>query len=577
MALGSAPQGEGDGAVKTYGTLTLVDGGQAWEMRDIPPHVAIRLKHLFPRIPKTSIGPFRFPNDRVHAADLTWFLQRYPMRMGAGDLDALRRGRAAHDRELSEREAILTPGFVPPQYAGLAESAALRGYQSQAVELLRSRGGLLVGDEVGLGKTFIGVAGGLIDPSSPTIIVVEPHVQEQWHERVEAFTNLKAHSIKKTKPYALPEAQVYIFRYSNIAGWVDVFGEMNIGAVVWDEIQSLRKGPDSAKGAASMILSQRAQYRLGLTATPIYNYGAEIYEVMRFLDRDVLGEKHEFKREWCTEMGYLRDPEALGAYLRDQHVFLRRTRADVGRELPPVNTVVEPIGYDVKQVRSADELARTLALRAVEGSFTERGQATRELDVLMRHRTGVAKAEAVADYVRILLESSDKPIVLVGWHRDVYDIWLERLSDFTPVMYTGSESATQKRASEVAFLSGESRLLIMSLRSGAGLDSLHEICDTVVFGELDWSPGIHHQVIGRFDRDRADGVPNHVMALFLVAEDGSDPPMMEVLGLKASEARAVVDPSLGPQRRHSDRSHLNALVARYLSRGKRKEAGLLNA
>jgi hypothetical protein len=73
----------------------------------------------------------------------------------------------------------------------------------------------------------------------------------------------------------------------------------------------------------------------------------------------------------------------------------------------------------------------------------------------------------------------------------------------------------------------------MSLRSGAGLDGLQKRCSTMVFGELDWSPGVHHQCIGRLDRE---GQEQPVTAMFLVCDDGSDPPMMEVLGLKAAAA-----------------------------------------
>ncbi len=63
--------------MRTYGTLRLVEGGTEWEMTALEPHVAIRLKHLFPRVPKQSAGPFRFPRDLMHAADLDWFLSRY--------------------------------------------------------------------------------------------------------------------------------------------------------------------------------------------------------------------------------------------------------------------------------------------------------------------------------------------------------------------------------------------------------------------------------------------------------------------------------------------------------------------
>jgi hypothetical protein len=58
----------------------------------------------------------------------------------------------------------------------------------------------------------------------------------------------------------------------------------------------------------------------------------------------------------------------------------------------------------------------------------------------MRRATGLAKAPYVADFVRLLLESEPK-VVLFGWHRDVYEIWLDRLADLNPSLYTGSESS----------------------------------------------------------------------------------------------------------------------------------------
>ena len=546
---------------KTYGRLELV--GDTWVLRDIPPHVAIRLKQIFPRISKSSVSPFCFPADSVHAADLSWFLDRYPMEMAAEDEVALETGRTGYERQQDELERILAPGYSPPDYVGFREGSGLRNYQAQSNEVLRRRRAQLLGDEVGLGKTYSAGGACLLDGALPAFIVVEPHVQEQWKERLESITTLRVHCITTKKPYSLPEADIYIFRYSNILGWVDIIEACDVGLACWDEIQSLRRGTDSAKGAACMVLSEKARYRLGLTATPIYGYGVEIFEVMRFIDNSVLGSRADFLREWAPDGRHLHDPDALGAYLRDQHVFIRRRRSDVGRELPPVTRITEQVAYDAKIAHSADDLARQLALKATTGAFVERGQAARELDALVRHRTGLAKAPMVADYVRILLEAGE-PVILAGWHRDCYDVWLDRLSDFQPAMYTGSETAKQKKESEQRFLDGETDLLIMSLRSGAGLDSLQYRCRTVVFGELDWSPGIHHQLIGRVDRDREDGVVNRVMAVFLVTNEGSDPPMVEVLGLKASEAAGVTDPGLGVQKVSRDRSHLQKLVQRYL-------------
>lgn len=550
---------------RTYGKLEL--SGDTWTMSRTQPHLAIRLKQLFPRIPKHAVAPFTFPNDWPTCADLAWFESRYTMEMVETDRRTIQLGRDGFEAKQTATERILLPGYSPAAVlAGLREDQTIRPYQLQAIDLLMASTGVLCGDEVGLGKTYI-TAGACLQPGAlPAAVVVQTHLQKQWAKKIAEFTTLRTHCIKGTKPYDLPEADVYLFRYSQILGWIDTFEEMRFKLVAYDEVQELRTGTGTGKGAAARRLSEIATYRLGLSATPIMGYGAEIWNIMQFINATTLGSIGDFGREWCGNDlgGHLRDPKALGSYLRDEHVFLRRTKHDVGQYLAPVNRIIETVDYDSKTVEAAEALATALAIKATTGSFETRGRAARELDIMMRQTTGVAKARAVASVARIIVEGGT-PLVLVGWHREVYAIWLQALADLKPVMYTGSESPAGKQRAFEAFTSGETDLLILSLRSGAGLDGLQQRCSTMVFGELDWSPGIHHQCLGRLDRE---GQTEPVTGIFLVVEDGSDPPMMEVLGIKASEATQVTDPSLGVQAVHSDPSKLKGLVERYLNKPK---------
>lgn len=547
-------------SARTFGELLYrID---RWVMRGAEPHVVIRLKHLFPRIPKEARGPFEFADTPLICRDLEWFETRYPMAMSARDRERLTETARVHDRVQAEMEEILLPSWRPPAVVGLRPGQALRGYQSQAVEVAKRSGGLLLGDEVGLGKTY--TAAGLLASGGalPAVVVCHVHIMKQWIDVLERFTTLSVHGVTKASPYNLPPADVYVVPYSRIGGWIDVLPRMGIRGLILDEPRELRTGAETAKGAGCMAVSMSASVRLGLSATPIMNYGRDIFNVLSFIRPDALGDQWDFHREWLGAFGRLTDPAALGTYLRECRAFLRRAKADVGKELAPVNRIVDRVDHDEAAVRSIEEKARSLALRATTGTFFQRGEAARELDLMVRMQTGVAKAAAVADVARIIVEGGS-PVLLVGWHRAVYDIWLDRLRDLRPAMYTGSESTTAKERSKAAFVSGETDLLIMSLRSGVGLDGLQERCSWVVFGELDWSPGIHHQVIGRLDRE---GQRDPVNALFLVADDGSDPPMMEVLGLKASEAAWVVDPALGATSAASDATNLRKLVERYLDK-----------
>jgi hypothetical protein len=60
-----------------------------------------------------------------------------------------------------------------------------------------------------------------------------------------------------------------------------------------------------------------------------------------------------------------------------------------------------------------------------------------------------------------------------------------------------------------------------------------------VFGELDWSPRQHDQCIGRLHRDGQD---DPVVAYFLTCDHGSDPVVMEALGIKRGQAEPLRDP-----------------------------------
>jgi SNF2 family DNA or RNA helicase len=543
--------------MRTYGALAL--DGEQWVISDLEPHVAIRLKAIFPKVPKASAGPFTLPADGFHAADLEWFTSRYPLAVAAEAAARLAEGAQGFRDVQAEVGRIFSPDYTPPLFPGLKPGQEVRPHQARTVDMLARFRGILCGDDMGEGKTYTGGAACLIPGALPATIVCPPNLRLQWHDKLREFTTLDLHVIVGGKPYNLPPVDVRIMGYTQLEGWADVLDRLGNGLVVFDEMHELRAGTSTGKGHGAKRLAEASRYRLGMTGTPIFNYGDEIWRLMRFLRPEVLGDLVDFIREWCRDTGReVKDPKALGTYLREQHVMVRKVS-----DGPRPNVLIKPIDYDVDEMESVEEIAGRLAYTAMHGAFMERGQAVRELDLRVRHQTGVAKAKSVAAYVRILVEAGE-PLILFGWHREVYDIWIEALSDLGVVMYTGSESPAQKRLAVDAFLSGRANVFIMSLRSGAGLDGLQARAKTCVFGELDWSPSMHAQCIGRINREGQACWPDPVTAIYLVADDGSDPPMMDVLGLKASQAAGIVDPTLGPVRNVRDDKPIERLIRRYL-------------
>lgn len=526
------------------GALTFRDG--SWVVSDLPGHVSLRFKQVFSGIASGTVPPFTLRDTPDRARDLEWFMSRYPLRMSRETEARLRRSVAEYQEGQDRVARLLSADYVPPALSGIRAPERADPHQVRAAALLRETGRLLLLDDVGLGKTVSALAAIADGWGLPAVIVVQPHVADQWMGFIKRFTELRAVQVKKRTPHALDPADVYVFRYTNLAGWVDVLGQLDPRTVIFDEVQELRHGHSTEKGRAAQALVTLCGNRMGLTATPIYNYGDEIFTVVEYIAPGCLGTREEFHVNWCRSQGthwIVRDPEALGAYLQGEGIALRRTEEDpeVAQVLPPQRRALFQVAWDEGDVETDRELQRRLAQRVLTGSFTQRGQAARELDLLLRQETGIAKARAVAAYVRNLVAAGEQ-VILGGWHRAVYDIWRDVLSDLRVVMFTGSESQARKRAARQAVLDGEADVIIISLRSGAGLDGLQDRIAHVVFGELDWSPEVHKQLVGRA---RRRGQTREVTAHYLWTDGGADPVLMSMLGLKASQAHGILNPFSG--------------------------------
>lgn len=539
-----------------YGRIRYFNSGHGtafWQVT-CEPHVRARLKRVFPRAPQHAADTISISSSAENARDVLWFLERYPMEVDRTDLLS---ELAAEHVETEARIADLMAMRRPPLQVDLAKPA--RDYQAFSAQMLEIKRGLLNADDVGLGKTVTAICSMTLPENLPAVVVCPAHMPPQWAAMIAEFApGLSVHILRKGTPYPLTRCirrgqlellddrlpDVIISNYHKLRGWAETLAGV-VRFVVFDECQQLRR-PDSDIYRSAKHLASRTPLKLGLSATPIYNYGAEFFNVVDVVSPGALGESSEFYREWCHgqfgEKARIKDTEQFGAYLRREGIMLRRTRQEVGRELPELTKVIHAIEADATVLNDLKGDAIALARIVVGHNESYRGEkmnAAGKFDSLMRQATGIAKAPYVAEFVKLLLDSEAR-VVLFGWHREVYNIWIERLKEFNPVLYTGTESVNQKAESIAQFLNGESRILIMSLRSGAGVDGLQGSCRTAVFGELDWSPGVHEQCVGRIHRD---GQSEPCLAYFLVADDGADPIMVDVLGIKREQIEGVRNPN----------------------------------
>lgn len=577
---------------KLYGNVWLT--GRTWKIRTVP-HVAMRLRRMFERLDKADRSPvLSLTASAENTRELAWFLSRYPMDVDARSRPEMDRLVLEHKRRELAVHKIISGDYKPPAFDGLA--LPLRGYQAQASGMVLATRRLLLADEPGLGKTATSIGVGSDPRCQPALIVTLTDLPIQWKAEINRFCpKLNVHIVQTRTAYDLergpydrklrahgraPFPDVIIISYSKLDGWADVLSPL-VRFVCFDEIQMLRI-PTSEKYKAAAQIADAADFRMGLSATPILNYGGEMFHVLNVLAPDALGTHAEFCREWSTEGASgakvkVKDPDAFGTYLQDQGLVLRRTRKDVGRELPPLQRSIQYVECDTSALDAvADRAAELAKVILAQKGFTgfDKMRASEELSSALRQATGISKAGYVAGFVRLLIESGER-VLLYGWHRAVWGIWAEMLKDLPwtipgqdepsvvqPVWWTGEETAKEKQEAKRRFIAGETPLLGMSLRAGAGVDGLQGVCRVVVFGELDWSPGVHLQC---GDRVHRDGQQESTILYFLIAQHGCDPIMEDVLGLKTEQSVPIMQPGMDIVVSDAvDPDHMKRLAAGFL-------------
>lgn len=549
----------------TYGTLSYNRRSKCWTIK-AEPCVTELAKRLFPGCDGRGRGVARFTAHRRIVGELNWLMQRYPLEIKEADrarwesaLDEAREYAVRREQARTQPETA-----EPPKETFSGE---LLPFQKQGLAFLLASRRCLLADEMGLGKTVQALAFLAASSAYPAVLVVPPHLIRNWQRELERFLSpdgrLRVHVIRGLKPYPLPEADVYIIHYLLLRGWKDVLPGQGFRTVIFDEIQELRHN-GTGKYSAASLLSEACENAIGLSGTPIYNQGGEIWNVVNILDFHFLGDWESFSREWCY--GYnsamVAKPELLGEHLRREGLMLRRLKSEVLTELAPKRRLVQEIDWDDAVYRELMKpVAEQLRLLRATDDPSRRALIEDAICQQQRQATGVAKAPFVCAFVKALVESGER-VLLMAHHHAVMDIYKRELRALHPGFITGRETDKQKDAAVSAFMSGKSDLVCISLRSASGLNLQQATC--VVFGELDWSPAVHSQAE---DRAHRIGQTDSLLCYYLVSPRGSDRDMQDALGLKVSQfvslmGDAPVSPEESALRQVEARERIRRLVER---------------
>ncbi len=437
----------------------------------------------------------------------------------------------------------------------------LLNFQKEGLDfLLKSSGNALLADEMGLGKTVQTLSYAATEKHTFPILVVAPLVTlNNWEREIQKFLKKKSKNgriiesespsvtmIRTGKSEELPTSDIYLINYELLFKRDDDLAKLGLKTIVCDEVHNLRsKTTQKYKAVKKLAALPSILYRIGLSGTPIYNRGSEIWPIIDIIKPGLLGSFKEFCEYFCyvNEKGKAIVLENKRASLRNElqkHVMLRRKKSDVLKELKDKVRYKEVIAADTDYyLEELNKIWQKLESeqKNTDSEFIKSASYHRAIQS-ERQIAGIAKVPHVINFVKNIMEIEESVVVFCH-HKVIHKLLHDSLQEFSPVSIIGGQSDSFRQNEIDKFQRGESKLMIAGIRAGnVGINLTR--AKYVIFAELDWSPAIHRQAEDRLHRI---GQKNTVFAYYLIGQGTLDDHVANILVDKSYEIDAIMDES----------------------------------
>ncbi len=403
--------------------------------------------------------------------------------------------------------------------------ATLRPYQMQGLAWLQHLvdhgvGGVLA-DDMGLGKTLQTIAHlallkqrGLL--SKPAIIVAPTSLVNNWARECAKFAPrlrvLAIHGPDRAPLYdKIDGTDVVVTSYPVVIRDEEKLAEYNFSILVLDEAQTIKNDKGRAHGAVRAV---RTEHRLCLSGTPVENHLGELWALSDFLNPGLLGDELHFSRFYRFPIEKQRNAERL-ATLREilSPYILRRTKAEVAKELPPKTELHRPIELRGEQ-RELYESIRVAAHAEVRKIIKKKGLSASTIPILgaltklrqvccdprLVNMSGTftkesAKLRVFEDLTTQLLADGHRILVFSQFTTMIS--LLEDSLRARKIAYTTLTGNTQDRPAAIGrFEKSEVDVFLISLRAG-GTGLTLTGADMVIHFDPWWNPAVQAQATDR--------------------------------------------------------------------------------
>jgi superfamily II DNA or RNA helicase len=449
-----------------------------------------------------------------------------------------------------DRLAPLVEGFehIPAAPLPADVTASLRGYQRAGVDwlsFLRGAGlGGVLADDMGLGKTLQAMCAF----DGRTLVVGPTSVIFNWRAELARFRPaLKVSTYHGPARTLDPAADVTITSYATLRLDAKALAAVTWRTVVLDEAQAI-KNPDSQTARAAYALP--AGFRLALTGTPVENRLEELWSLMHFTNRGLLGGRGEFADRHARPIADGQPGAAAALRQRVRPFLLRRLKADVAPELPPRSERVmrieladaERAVYDAVRAATHKDVLALLesgkgVMAALEALLRLRQAACHPALVPGQTAATSSKLEALLAALEAAAADGHRALVFSQW-TSLLDL-IEPALARAELAFARLDGSTRDRGEVVARFQADDGppIMLVSLKAGgSGLNLT--AADHVFLCDPWWNPAVEAQAA---DRTHRIGQTRPVFVHRLVAIDTVEE---RILALQDAK-RALMDAALG--------------------------------
>ncbi len=408
---------------------------------------------------------------------------------------------------------------LPRAFKGELRDYQLDGFRWLA-RLASWGAGAVLADDMGLGKTAQALALLLQRAGDgPALVVAPTSVCANWVAEAARFApslrvTLFRDADRAGAVAALAAGDVLVVSYGLLTLDQERFRGVRFSTLVLDEAQAVK---NAATRRARAVRELDAGFRVALSGTPIENHLGELWSLFRITFPGLLGSWELFRQRFALPIERDGDParrRALAATVRP--FLLRRTKAEVARELPTRTEITLPVTLSAGE-RRLYEQTRLATVARLAGLGDEPRPEQHRFEVL----AAITRLRRLACHPRLHDPESGLPSaklarfldlvtgLIDGGHRSlVFSQFTSHLAlvrealDAAGVRYLyldGQTPPPQRDRLVARFQAGEGDLFLISLKAGGtGLNLTG--ADYVVHLDPWWNPAVEDQATDRAHR-----------------------------------------------------------------------------